>query len=94
MFAVIFIWGNLFLRIAGKTAKIAKIITRKNFVLHGNIAKSHLQQKELKSMTFFNQLTFFHADINQSEVEDSFQLASDWIKSVRKNVNTLLGSLL
>ena len=22
----------------------------------------------------------FHADINRSEVEDSFQLASDWIK--------------
>jgi len=38
-------------------------------------------------MTSFNQLTFFNADINQSEVEDSFQLASDWIKSVRKNVN-------
>ena len=42
---------------------------------------------------------FFHVDINQSEVEDSFQLASDWIKSVEKNVNkskvfTLLGSLL
>ena len=50
-------------------------------------------------MTSFNSLTFFHADINQSEVEDSFQLASDWIKSVRKNVNkskavTLLGFLL
>ena len=28
----------------------------------------------------------FHADINQSEVEDSFQLASDWIKFARKNV--------
>ena len=51
-----------------------------------------------KFVTFFNELTFFHADINQSEVEDSFQLASDWIKSARKNVNkskavTLLGSL-
>ena len=39
------------------------------------------------------------AGINQSEVEDSFQLASDCIKSVGKNVNkskavTLLGSLL
>ena len=32
MFAVIFIGGNLFLRIAGK---IAKIRTRKNFVPHG-----------------------------------------------------------
>ena len=28
-------------------------------------------------------------DINQSEAEDSFQMASDWIKSVRKNVNKL-----
>ena len=39
---------------------------------------------------------FFHVDINQSEVKDSFQLASYWIKSVQKNVNkskvvTLLG---
>ena len=42
---------------------------------------------EAKSVTSFNQFTFFHADINQSKVEDSFQLASDWIKSVRKNVN-------
>ena len=46
-----------------------------------------------------NKLTFFHADINQSEVVDNFQLASDWMKSVWKNVNkskavTLLGSLL
>ena len=38
-------------------------------------------------MTFFNELTFFNADISQSEVEDSFQLASDWIKSVQKNVD-------
>ena len=50
-------------------------------------------------MTFFNELTFFNADINQSEVEDSFQLASDWIKSLQRNVNkskavTLLGPLL
>ena len=52
-----------------------------------------------KSVTFFNELAFFNADINQSEVEDSFQMASDWIKSVQKNVKkskavTLLGSLL
>ena len=26
----------------------------------------------------------FRADINRSEVEDSFQLASDWIKFARK----------
>ena len=38
MFAVIFICGNVFLRIAGK---IAKIRTRKNFVPHG----SHLTYK-------------------------------------------------
>ena len=36
-------------------------------------------------MTSFNQLTFFQADVNQSEVKDSFQLASDWITSVGKN---------
>ena len=46
-------------------------------------------------MTSFNLLTFFHADINQSEVEDRFQLASDWIKSVRKNLNkSKAGALL
>ena len=42
--------------------------------------------------------TFFHADINQSEVEGSFQLAS-YYKSVWRNVDkskvvTLLGSML
>ena len=57
-----------------------------------------LQQGAQKCDLLYS-LTFFHADINQSEVEDSFQLASDWIKSVRKNVNkskavTLLGFLL
>ena len=36
MFAVIFICGNLFLRIAGKIAKITKFRTRKNFVPQGN----------------------------------------------------------
>ena len=55
--------------------------------------------KDPKSVTSFNELTFFHADINQSEVEDSFQLSPDWIKPARKNVNkskavTLFGSLL
>ena len=33
-FAVIFICGNLFLRIAGKTARKGKIRTHKNFVTH------------------------------------------------------------
>ena len=56
-------------------------------------------RKEPKSVTSSNQQTFCHADMNQSEVEDSFQLPYDWIKSVRKNVNkstavTLLGSLM
>ena len=55
--------------------------------------------KDPKSVTSFNELTFFHADINQSKAEDSFQLASDWIKSAQKSVNkskvvALLGSLL
>ena len=36
MFAVIFICGNLLLCIAGKTAKIAKIRTRKKFLLRGS----------------------------------------------------------
>ena len=45
---------------------------------------SHLTARSPKG---WPQLTFFHADINQSVVEDSFQLASDWMKSVRKNVN-------
>lgn len=50
-------------------------------------------------MTFFNEFAFFHAYSNQSKVEDSFQLASDWIKSAQKNFNklkavALLGSLL
>ena len=44
-------------------------------------------RKEPKRVISFNLLTFFHADINQSEVEESFELASYWIKSVRKNVN-------
>ena len=43
--------------------------------------------KEPKTVTSFNKLTFFQADINQSEVEDSFQLASDWTKSAQKDVN-------
>ena len=45
-------------------------------------------------MTSFN----YCADIHQLQVEDSFLLASDWIKSVQKSVKkeatTLLGSLL
>ena len=41
----------------------------------------------MTSSTVINLVTFFHADINQSEVEYSFQLASDWIKSVQTNVN-------
>ena len=36
MSAVIFICGNFFLWITGKTAKIAKFRTRKHFVPHGS----------------------------------------------------------
>ena len=32
--------------------------------------------------------------VNQSEVEDTFQLASDWIKSARKNVKLKVATLL
>ena len=51
------------------------------------------------SLTARSSKVFFHVDINQSEVEDRFQLAPDWVKSVQKNVNkskvvTLSGSLL
>ena len=54
----------------------------------GIILSGGYYTKEPKSVTSFNQFTFLHAEIfNQSEVEDSFQLASDWIKSARKNVN-------
>ena len=61
--------------------------------------KETVLQQGAQKYDLLYSLTFFHADINQSEVEDSFQLASDWIKSVRKNVNkskavTLLGFLL
>ena len=58
------------------------------FLLMGIILCGGYYSKEPKSVTSFNQLTFFHAEIfNQSEVKKSFQLASDWIKSARKNVN-------
>ena len=40
--------------------------------------------KEPKSVTSFNVFTFFHVDINQSELEESFQLASDCIESCCK----------
>ena len=50
----------------------------------GNFAGPRLREL---SEALFNKLTFFQADINQSEVEDSFQLASDRIKSAQKNVN-------
>ena len=70
-----------------------------NFLFTGRWAlRWEAYSKEFKRVTSFNQFTFFHAGINQSEVEDSFPPAFDWIKSARKNVNelkavTLLGSL-
>ena len=48
---------------------------------------NRIYSKEPKSLT---SLTFFHADINQLEVEDSFQLASDWIKVKRGHTFGLL----
>ena len=48
-----------------------------------------IYSKEPKSVTSSNKFTFFREGINQSEVEDSFQLASDCVKSARKNVNKL-----
>ena len=51
-----------------------------------NKLQKELYSKEPKSVTFC-ELTFFHADISQSEFEDSFQLASEWIRSVRKSMN-------
>ena len=44
-------------------------------------------------MTSFNELTFFHADFNQTEVEDSFPLPSDWIKSEQKKSGQTFGLL-
>ena len=65
-----------------------------DYIINFNNLVCPIQQGAQKCDLF----KLFHADINQSEVEDSFQLASDWITSARKNVNylavTLLGSLL
>ena len=41
-FAVILFCRNLFLRIAKKPAKIAKIITRKNLVPHGSLGRNEV----------------------------------------------------
>ena len=64
MFAVIFICGNLFLRIAGKTAEIAKIGIRKNFVPHGgNLRSKTLSAKLLarqKGVIHFITLSFIN----------------------------------
>ena len=77
-------------------AKKFLIIKNKSTCLEYNKCTWHLSvqitlslnySKEPKSVTSFNQPTFFHADINQSEVEDSFQLASDWIKSVQETTS-------
>ena len=46
-------------------------------------------RKEPKRVISFNLLTFFHADINQSEVEDSFELASHWNVNKTKAVTPL-----
>ena len=46
-------------------------------------------RKEPKRVISFNLLTFFHTDINQSEVEDSFELASHWNVNKTKAVTPL-----
>ena len=82
-----------------------------SFETYSRLSKRRMQQLVQKSLTARSPKlrppliithSFMKASINQSEVEDSFdsfQLASDWIKSARNNVNklkavTLLGSLL
>ena len=52
MCAVTSICGNLFLWIAGKTAKIAKIRTRKNFVPHGILNNDITRQNFRSHETF------------------------------------------
>ena len=53
------------------------------------------EKKILCIFNVFSYLTnsFFLEGINQSEIEDSFQLASDWIKSAQKDVNNTFALL-
>ena len=53
------------------------------------------EKKILYIFNGFSYLTnsFFLEGINQSEIEDSFQLASDWIKSAQKDVNNTFALL-
>ena len=53
------------------------------------------EKKILYIFNVFSYLTnsFFLEGINQSEIEDSFQLASDWIKSAQKGVNNTFALL-
>ena len=52
-------------------------------------------KKILYIFNVFSYLTnsFFLEGINQSEIDDSFQLASDWIKSAQKDVNNTFALL-
>ena len=52
MCAVISLCGNLFFWIAGKTAKIGKIRTRKNFVAHGILNNDITRQNFRSHETF------------------------------------------
>ena len=56
MFAVIFICGNLFLQIAGKIAKIAKIRTGKNFAPHASFNKFKTEPPRRASDSSFSVL--------------------------------------
>ena len=71
--------------LATESTPVYNIINFQDSILCKNILLSKstvtFYRREPKNVTTFNLFTFFHADINQSEVEDSFQLDSDWIKS-------------
>ena len=54
MFAVIFIGGNLFLQITGKTAKISKIRTSRNFVPHSSYMAFNLGFFQIEKATNIN----------------------------------------
>ena len=61
------------------------------FLFKGSLSLVEITNRiYIKETRIMTSLTFFHADINQSEVEDSFQLASDWIKIKRGHTFGLL----
>ena len=65
------------------------------FILNHDQSMMTWEKKILYTFNVFSYLTnsFFLEGINQSEIEDSFQLASDWIKSAQKDVNNTFALL-